>query len=240
MIYERGAYAPVNERKPYSRSAIAILIAAICVLIAFVFARIFFPSFIVQAALLLMLFILFLAALVIFLVRRGKKKVSIIVVSAVILVFATPILIMNGINIHHDISVKMLQSTDLSDVLVDTMYAGMNMREFDEEKYAESDRYDLNGYSKGYDAFRLREQDGMLSKIDADMSYVSLSINHHSDVKTIEEVKSILGGQCFDAEYDREQLYNSCTYIDKDRKTKAEFVYDSISNDLQTVLLSMS
>jgi hypothetical protein len=231
----------MNKGKQHLRSIKTLLIVAIGILIAFVFLKILSISFIVQISLLFMFFALIIVALATIFVKRRKKKNSFAVIRSVVLILAVPILIMNAGNIHKNVAQKMLQSTDLSDLFVDTMYVGMDMREFDKEKYIESDRFDLRGYSKGYNAFRLSEKDGKLVKIHADLSYVpsvALSIRHHSEVKTIGEVKSILGNHDVDAEYDNEQLYNSSTYIDKVLRVKAEFVYSSISNDLQAVLLS--
>jgi hypothetical protein len=142
-------------------------------------------------------------------------------------------------NIRHSISTSLLTSSDLSSVRIDTdIYPGMNMRDFDNAKYVESNRYDISGYSKSYDAFRLKENDGILYKIDADLSYVALSIQNQTNFQLIDDVRSILGNNFVEEKYDTEQLFNSRTYVDKDEKIEAEFVYSTINGELQSILLA--
>ena len=130
----------------------------------------------------------------------------------------------NGLDIHGNIS------TDLSGIDVDGFSLGVEFDEGLRSKYYSSELYDIDGYNYCYDNFRVKiTDDNKISKINfnLDTQEMILNINGNKNVKTIKEVRSILGDLYYDSIYDYYgQIITSSTYVNREVDIKVVFIYD--------------
>ena len=134
---------------------------------------------------------------------------------------------------------KKLESTDLSNIYVDNMTINTKINSEDLLKYTNSDRYSGNYKYKFeeiiIDVDNNNEINYLFSRFDE--NYTDIKVNG-KEVKTIDDVKNILGNNYQEKNYDKEQQLKECIYKDNDKNMMAEFVFSINDGKLVFIILN--
>lgn len=123
---------------------------------------------------------------------------------------------------------KKIETTDLSNIYLDNMTIGTIIDSENLVNYTQSDRYSGNYKYKFeeiiIDTNNKNEINYLFARFDE--NYIDIEINN-KQIKTLDDLKGVLGNNYQDKNYDREQQLREYIYKDNDKDIKAEFIYSS-------------
>lgn len=142
---------------------------------------------------------------------------------------------------HCFIRISLLESTNLSNVKIDSATINDKIDVLNLNKYTDSYRHS-GDYRYLFDeiCIDVDENDCITSIYSRfDEGKTEITVNDISNITTIDQVEEILGDNYYDGIYDWEQLLNSYVYYDRENNIIAEFVYfnfdeESINNRVLT------
>lgn len=142
---------------------------------------------------------------------------------------------------HCFIRISLLESTNLSNVKIDSATINDKIDVLNLNKYTDSDRHS-GDYRYLFDeiCIDVDENDCITSIYSRfDEGKTEITVNDISNITTIDQVEEILGDNYYDGIYDWEQLLNSYVYYDRENNIIVEFVYfnfdeESINNSVLT------
>lgn len=142
---------------------------------------------------------------------------------------------------HCFIRISLLESTNLSNVKIDSATINDKIDVLNLNKYTDSHRHS-GDYRYLFDeiCIDVDENDCITSIYSRfDEGKTEITVNDISNITTIDQVEEILGDNYYDGIYDWEQLLNSYVYYDRENNIIAEFVYfnfdeESINNRVLT------
>lgn len=135
--------------------------------------------------------------------------------------------------------IERLQTTDLSDITVDTIQTGSNIEYVDLSVYQESDRFHSSdgGYAYYLDRIVLDiDDDKKVSYIFGYNSEVSIKINNQTTA-TINDITTLLGDNYLDKTQDSEQGLRKHIYCDSEIGILAEFIYSEHDGQFVWIIL---
>ena len=147
--------------------------------------------------------------------------VIIFIILMIILTFIYKIVVSKKINL------LLLESTNLSNVKIDSATINDKIDVLNLNKYTDSHRYS-GDYRYLFDeiCIDVDENDCITSIYSRfDEGKTEITVNNISNITTIDQVEEILGDNYYDGIYDWEQLLNSYVYYDRENNMVAEFVY---------------
>ena len=161
--------------------------------------------------------------------------VIIFIILMIILTFIYKIVVSKKINL------LLLESTNLSNVKIDSATINDKIDVLNLNKYTDSHRHS-GDYRYLFDeiCIDVDENDCITSIYSRfDEGKTEITVNNISNITTIDQVEEILGDNYYDGIYDWEQLLNSYVYYDRENNMVAEFVYfnfdeESINNRVLT------
>lgn len=124
-----------------------------------------------------------------------------------------------------------VKNTDLNNIKIDNILLRENIDSVDLSKYESIDRYD-DEYNYQFKELQIKtNSNNGIDKIWLNiLEFKYLSINENDKFETIDEITAILGSNYKECWYDKEQGLKSHEYIDRAIKTKANFIYNGLSN----------
>ena len=125
------------------------------------------------------------------------------------------------------INLLLLESTNLSNVKIDSATINDKIDVLNLNKYTDSHRHS-GDYRYLFDeiCIDVDENDCITSIYSRfDEGKTEITVNDISNIKTIDEVEEILGEDYYDGIFDWEQFLNSYVYYDRENNMVAEFVY---------------
>lgn len=132
-----------------------------------------------------------------------------------------------------------VETTDLSNISVDSITIGSNIKSVDLTKYTDSDRYSGN-YTYKFEEIVINTKDDMVDYLFArfDENDTTISINGSINLTNIDDVEDVLGNNFEDKWYDKEQGLRAYVYYDYENKIEAKFVYIDYNYYLTWIKLS--
>ena len=147
--------------------------------------------------------------------------VIIFIILMIILTFIYKIVVSKKINL------LLLESTNLSNVKIDSATINDKIDVLNLNKYTDSHRHS-GDYRYLFDEICIDvDENDCITSINSrfDEGKTEITVNDISNIKTIDEVEEILGEDYYDGILDWEQFLNSYVYYDRENNMVAEFVY---------------
>ena len=177
-------------------------------------------------------------------INRKMKINNILLKGILVIIFIILMIILTFIYktvVSKKINLLLLESTNLSNVKIDSATINDKIDVLNLNKYTDSHRYS-GDYRYLFDeiCIDVDENDCITSIYSRfDEGKTEITVNNISNITTIDQVEEILGDNYYDGIYDWEQLLNSYVYYDRENNMVAEFVYfnfdeESINNRVLT------
>ena len=163
-------------------------------------------------------------------INRKMKINNILLKGILVIIFIILMIILTFIYktvVSKKINLLLLESTNLSNVKIDSATINDKIDVLNLNKYTYSDRYS-GDYRYLFDeiCIDVDENDCITSIYSRfDEGKTEITVNDISNIKTIDEVEEILGEDYYDGIFDWEQFLNSYVYYDRENNMVAEFVY---------------
>ena len=132
-----------------------------------------------------------------------------------------------------------IPGTDLSGISIDGIRIGTPIKDVDLERYHDTGRYSGN-YAYLYDEIILDTKNETVSYLFGrfDEPAIQISVNGISAFNSIDDISALLGDNCREKTYDREQHLLEHIYYDYDHQLTAEFIYSGYDGSLLWGILS--
>lgn len=177
-------------------------------------------------------------------INRKMKINNILLKGILVIIFIILMIILTFIYktvVSKKINLLLLESTNLSNVKIDSATINDKIDVLNLNKYTDSHRHS-GDYRYLFDeiCIDVDENDCITSIYSRfDEGKTEITVNDISNITTIDQVEEILGDNYYDGIYDWEQLLNSYVYYDRENNIIAEFVYfnfdeESINNRVLT------
>ena len=177
-------------------------------------------------------------------INRKMKINNILLKGILVIIFIILMIILTFIYktvVSKKINLLLLESTNLSNVKIDSATINNKIDVLNLNKYTDSHRHS-GDYRYLFDeiCIDVDENDCITSIYSRfDEGKTEITVNNISNITTIDQVEEILGDNYYDGIYDWEQLLNSYVYYDRENNMVAEFVYfnfdeESINNRVLT------
>ena len=177
-------------------------------------------------------------------INRKMKINNILLKGILVIIFIILMIILTFIYktvVSKKINLLLLESTNLSNVKIDSATINDKIDVLNLNKYTDSHRHS-GDYRYLFDeiCIDVDENDYITSIYSRfDEGKTEITVNDISNITTIDQVEEILGDNYYDGIYDWEQLLNSYVYYDRENNIIAEFVYfnfdeESINNRVLT------
>ena len=177
-------------------------------------------------------------------INRKMKINNILLKGILVIIFIILMIILTFIYktvVSKKINLLLLESTNLSNVKIDSATINDKIDVLNLNKYTDSHRHS-GDYRYLFDeiCIDVDENDCITSIYSRfDEGKTEITVNNISNITTIDQVEEILGDNYYDGIYDWEQLLNSYVYYDRENNMVAEFVYfnfdeESINNRVLT------
>ena len=177
-------------------------------------------------------------------INRKMKINNILLKGILVIIFIILMIILTFIYktvVSKKINLLLLESTNLSNVKIDSATINDKIDVLNLNKYTDSHRHS-GDYRYLFDeiCIDVDESDCITSIYSRfDEGKTEITVNDISNITTIDQVEEILGDNYYDGIYDWEQLLNSYVYYDRENNIIAEFVYfnfdeESINNRVLT------
>lgn len=177
-------------------------------------------------------------------INRKMKINNILLKGILVIIFIILMIILTFIYktvVSKKINLLLLESTNLSNVKIDSATINDKIDVLNLNKYTDSHRHS-GDYRYLFDeiCIDVDENDCITSIYSRfDEGKTEITVNNISNITTIDQVEEILGDNYYDGIYDWEQLLNSYVYYDRENNIIAEFVYfnfdeESINNRVLT------
>ena len=169
-------------------------------------------------------------------INRKMKINNILLKGILVIIFIILMIILTFIYktvVSKKINLLLLESTNLSNVKIDSATINDKIDVLNLNKYTDSHRHS-GDYRYLFDEICITS---IYSRFDEGKT--EITVNDISNITTIDQVEEILGDNYYDGIYDWEQLLNSYVYYDRENNIIAEFVYfnfdeESINNRVLT------
>ena len=163
-------------------------------------------------------------------INRKMKINNILLKGILVIIFIILMIILTFIYktvVSKKINLLLLESTNLSNVKIDSTTINDKIDVLNLNKYTDSHRHS-GDYRYLFDeiCIDVDENDCITSIYSRfDEGKTEITVNDISNIKTIDEVEEILGEDYYDGIFDWEQFLNSYVYYDRENNMVAEFVY---------------
>ncbi len=133
---------------------------------------------------------------------------------------------------------RKLETTDLSNIYLDELTIGMEAQAENFTSYTKSDIYSGDYKYKFEEVVVDTDEHDEISYLFGrfDENLIKIRINDQQ-VKTIKDVKNVLGNHFQNKNYDREQQLKEYIYKDHDNNIKVEIIYSTVDNKLQWITI---
>ena len=134
-----------------------------------------------------------------------------------------------------------IQSTNLSNILIDNISIGDSIKNINLDKYTKGERYS-GDYEYLFNEIVIGEDesnntvDYIFSRFDED--YTVISVNGNKELNNIEDISKLLGYSYNEQWEDKGQGLKSRIYYDTVRNIKSEFIYLSYDDSLCWIKVS--
>lgn len=163
-------------------------------------------------------------------INRKMKINNILLKGILVIIFIILMIILTFIYktvVSKKINLLLLESTNLSNVKIDSATINDKIDVLNLNKYTDSHRHSGN-YRYLFDEICIDvDENDCITSINSrfDEGKTEITVNDISNIKTIDEVEEILGEDYYDGIFDWEQFLNSYVYYDRENNMVAEFVY---------------
>lgn len=162
-----------------------------------------------------------------------KFLIFIIIVSAIGIAFA---FIAN--NVFVDVRIKNLESTDLSNILIEDFTIGSDMSTLEVLNYRRDYVVDRT-YNDHFEGMSLAYNNNIITKIRGvfEIPAIEIKIRNRVDYKNISEIKEEFGSLFVDAWHNKGLGQRKTVYRDNELNILAIFIYSSTDDSLTEVIL---
>lgn len=163
-------------------------------------------------------------------INRKMKINNILLKGILVIIFIILMIILTFIYktvVSKKINLLLLESTNLSNVKIDSATINDKIDVLNLNKYTDSHRHS-GDYRYLFDEICIDvDENDCITSINSrfDEGKTEITVNDISNIKTIDEVEEILGEDYYDGIFDWEQFLNSYVYYDRENNMVAEFVY---------------
>ena len=163
-------------------------------------------------------------------INRKMKINNILLKGILVIIFIILMIILTFIYktvVSKKIKLLLLESTNLSNVKIDSATINDKIDVLNLNKYTDSHRHS-GDYRYLFDEICIDvDENDCITSIHSrfDEGKTEITVNDISNIKTIDEVEEILGEDYYDGIFDWEQFLNSYVYYDRENNMVAEFVY---------------
>lgn len=157
--------------------------------------------------------------------KSNRNSISIFIIPVVSVILLTLTVAINYDNFSEFCKSMIVKSTNLSDVYIDGLQVGTNIKELDKDAYTATEKYYSEEYDLIYEEIMISVDNDIIDKIYGRSGLVNISINKKESISNLDQVVNLLGNNYIKLKYDREQLLSQYIYIDRINDIKIRVVY---------------